>query len=422
MSNLFLDLKTFDVNNMVFVKPLGFGKFSKNLGVYYKGISESKSNNVATENSGESTDEPKVDEDTSAATKSENYRKQKIIIRTPKMLVPFAVKDFSSDGRKSASVSLSFGNVPYLHNEDEIKKFYHAIRKLDETIESTVKANKKAWNLNPKMTFRKSVKTLSENYPYYMSANLVYDKEVGELFNVYDEKAKACSLEEITKRCVASFVLELTDVWFKDDNCGATWTVLQIRKSRPYSVLRELFKAVCFLEDPDDKDDPAVKHLAMLNAQPKNYVPAPPGPPGPPPPPFLKPPTEQYDWSRREKPTAPPSGQANSSTSFTPSLGDLLAAKDRLKKSSTSLKTQKISALIMSNYATQSVSDANQKPDDESSEENIETDKKSDIDIDLEVEKVAELDEPDEPKPKIIKKKIIKKKLVKPKKPLSQKT
>jgi hypothetical protein len=421
MENIFLDLRTLDVENMIFVKPLGFGKFSKNLGVYYK----SPQPEVKDDETVENTEEKKPD----------NTRRQKIIIKTPKMLVPFAIKDFSGeDGRKSASVSLSFGNVPYLHNEDEIKKFYHAIRKIDETIESTIKANKKTWNLDPKMTFRKSIKTLSENYPYYMSGNLAYDKEVGELFNVYDEKAKACNLADITKRCVASFVLELTDVWFNDINCGASWTVLQIRKSKPYSTLRELFKTVCFLEDPDDKDDPVLKHLASL--QPKPIATSPSyyniGPPAPHPINYHRP-RDETDWSR-PIPSAPPPPPSNSSaTSFTPSLNELLAAKDRLKKSSTNLKTQKISALIMSNYATQSVSDATKSKTEDDLEE---PDTKSDVEIDLEEEKpqsevatnTPELTDKttNDPITKLktvtVKKKIIKKKIVKPKKALSQKT
>ncbi len=98
---------------------------------------------------------------TNSSEKKIITKKQKIIIRTPKMIAPFRVKEFDNNGRKSYQVYSLFNTMTNIYNEEDIKKFHAFIKKTDTINEETVLEYKDTWKLPEKYKYV----NLSKNYP-----------------------------------------------------------------------------------------------------------------------------------------------------------------------------------------------------------------------------------------------------------------
>lgn len=263
--DLFIDIDKFDEENISYVKPILFYQVTKNMGVYYEKIvepkklksskSETKSKSKSKKNSG-----------SKKTTLSETIpvkpkRKQKIIVQTPKMVVPFGVKEFDNNGRKSYNMCLSFSSLTNLYNDDDIKKFYYFIKKIDTINQETISEYIKPWKLPKNLKYKKTLQRLSDDFPHYMSINMPHDEKLGFLFNTYDESGKKSTIDIIEKRSIVSAVIELTDIKFTDKIFKSNWTVMQIRKFKPYSPIQEFFMTECFICDEDDPEDTVYANL-----------------------------------------------------------------------------------------------------------------------------------------------------------------
>lgn len=229
--DLFIDYNKFNTDTMIYIKPVLFYKVTRNMGIYYKkAIGDGETKN------------------------------QKIIIRTPKMIVPFDIKLFENKetNKKKFKACLSFYAMTNLYNEVEIKNFYSFVKKIDAINEEIVLDHKEAWSLPKKMKYKKTLQRLSTDFPYHMEINLPYDDDNSKfLFNVYDESAKESAIDIIKKKSIVSMVLELTDLRFNDSDYKANWTVMQIRKFKPYSPIQEFFMTGCYICDQDNPEDTA---------------------------------------------------------------------------------------------------------------------------------------------------------------------
>jgi len=235
-ANLFIDQETFDVENIQYIKPVSFPTTSRDMGIYY----------------------------VNPPTKNEKERKQKIIVETPKMCIPFAYKEFINEsGKKYYKMCLSFSTLTNLYNEEEIRNFYEFARKIDKNNVEIIDDNRKKWRLSDAVVYRPTVKKITENFPHVMDVNLPYDETDGFLFHVYNEKAEKSKLDIITKHCIASCILELTDLTFSKKMYRANWKVLQIRKSKKYSPIQEYFMSGCFICDKDDPDDVVYDNMVI---------------------------------------------------------------------------------------------------------------------------------------------------------------
>lgn len=228
--NLFLNIKEFDDDKIIYIKPLLFYKVAKNMGIYYK-------------------------------NKSKKLKKQKIIIQTPKMIVPFAIKSQNYNDKKLYQMCLSFSTLTNLYNEEEIKDFFNFIKKIDNINESTINEYKKKWDLPKDLVYKKTLRRSSTDFPYYMNLNLPYDADTGFLFNIYDENANKSNIDIIKKRSIVSAIIELTDIKFTDIEFKCNWTLMQVRKFKPYSPIQEFFMSACFICDQDDPEDLAYAKL-----------------------------------------------------------------------------------------------------------------------------------------------------------------
>lgn len=250
--DIILNYNDFNEEHIIFIKPVAFYKVTKNMGIYYnKEIIE------------------KSDTDTGSDKKKNKkekipkpiFKRQKIIIQTPKMMVPFDVKEFVNKDRKSYQMTLSFAPLTNLYNENEVKKFFLFMRKIDSVIDETISDHLTEWKLPQKIKYTRSLKKLSSDFPHMFNMNLPYDEKEGFLFNVYDESATKSNIAIIKKRCVVSAILELTDLRFGDSEYRANWNVMQIRKFKPYSPIQEFFMSGCFIIDEDDPEDQAYAQI-----------------------------------------------------------------------------------------------------------------------------------------------------------------
>lgn len=231
LEDLFINIGKFDENNIVYSKPLSFPKVSKNLGIYYK-------KKIADEDS------------------KKKIIKQKIIIETPKMLVPWDIKEYTTDsGKKYCTLSISFASISNLYNEDDINKFFNFIKKIDKNNEEVIIDYRKEWGLSKQILYKPSVQRTSDKYSYFMNLYLPSDDIRGLLFDVYDEDANKSDLKIIGKRSIIKVVLELSNINFSLTESRARWTILQIRKFKPYSPIQEFFLSKCVICDQDDPED-----------------------------------------------------------------------------------------------------------------------------------------------------------------------
>lgn len=246
--NIYVDVNTFDVETISYNKPILFYKVNRNMGIYYK---------------------KEIPENTNITEKksTKNTKKQKIIFQTPKMVVPFDIKEFKNEesGKSTYKMCLSFSTLTNLYNEDEIKHFYQFMKKIDTVNEETIMAHKKEWGLPSKIEYKKSIQRLNKDFPPSMGINLPHDEKLKFLFKVYDENALESNISIIDKKSIVSVVLELTDLRFSDTDFRANWTVLQIRKFKPYSSIQEFFMSRCFIYDSNDAENKANQELIEHN-------------------------------------------------------------------------------------------------------------------------------------------------------------
>lgn len=183
------------------------------------------------------------------------------------MIVPFSIKEFDNNGKKTYNMCLSFSPQTNIYNDEEIKKFYYFIKKIDNINEETVSEHRKEWGIPKKLTYRKTLQRLSDESPYHIRLNLPYNDKNGFLFHVYDESANKSNIDIIEKRSIVSIVLELTDLKFTDTEYRCSWTVMQIRKFKPYSPIQEFFLTACYICDQDDPEDKAYAKLIEMYQQ-----------------------------------------------------------------------------------------------------------------------------------------------------------
>ena len=337
--DLFIDINTFNVENISYVKPILFYKVTKSMGIYYKKplLSDSKSDSQLESKIKSS---KKNNSDTTPI-------KRKIIIKTPKMSVPFNIKEFENKGKKTYKLSLSFNTLTNIHNEEEIKKFFYFIEKIDQTNKETVDSYKKKWGLPSNIEYIKTIQFLSENFPPFMSVNLPYDEKLGFLFHVYDDELQKSSIDIIEKRSIISLALELTELRFGETDYRSAWTVLQIKKHKPYSEEQEYFMKECLIHnDKESKTEDISREkiiqivesymqgIGYMNQMKQCPIPI-----------HIPIPIPPTPYIRLPPPPPPPMPSAKSSYR-PPSLSELLQAKKSLKKTFTVEKSLDLHSIM----------------------------------------------------------------------------
>jgi hypothetical protein len=162
-----------------------------------------------------------------------NDRKNRIVIQTPNMSLPFGVTPYTeaSTGEiQSYSIDLSFRG----HDTDpKIAEFLSKMRHIDDIIVSEgVKQSKEYFGKQMARDlvvefYRKLIKDPSnQQYAPTMRCKVpVYNGEPTSLF--FDENRQPTTIDSITKGCSVRMILEMSSLWFVNKNFGATWKVVQ---------------------------------------------------------------------------------------------------------------------------------------------------------------------------------------------------
>jgi hypothetical protein len=156
------------------------------------------------------------------------YNRKKIIIKTPRMMIPFDI--VNNNNFYSLCISFSKKNI-----DKNIKEFYNFIKFLD-------KKNKK--NINKKLIYKKSLSSFN-GFDKFISLNMPY-KNNNFLFDAYNENNNKINVNEITKYNEVSIIIELSYIWLNKKKAGCQWNILQIKK---YNYLN---LDVCLIIDDDD--------------------------------------------------------------------------------------------------------------------------------------------------------------------------
>lgn len=279
-NELLFDINEFDEDNLIFIKPMFFYKINKNIGIYYK--PEKNINKKFLFNG-----------------------KQKIILQTPKMYSVFGVKKLVYSDFEINKLALSFSTITNLYNDENIKKFFNFVKKVDTVTEEIISYNRKKWNLPKKISLSPSLFRTSEKYSYYMNIFLPIDKNE-TLFHVYNENNEKSSIDIIDSKSIVTAVLELTDIKFTDSKYYINWKVLQLKKCKKISIIQELFLSCCFVDDKIITDK--TKHII------------------------------EHKSSEYKEPVTKQSNHNDICIFKPPSLDELLDAKKLLKKTKTNVK------------------------------------------------------------------------------------
>lgn len=284
MSDCFTDYKSFNPDDIIFVKPSSFksNKSAINYISIYAGCFG---------------------------------KRKKIVIKTPKMSVPFEIKPVKDKQRRDLTISF----LPHrnLHNEDEVTDFMVFIKKIDKYFIGAIKDLQSNLNIDEKITYWNTLTRKSNDYPYYMSIGLPEDNGVS-MFSVYDENAVKSNVDIIKRFNVVSVVIQLSELIFIDrenDNgvfMKCKWDVLQVRKFTPRNKINELFLNECCIYDDDES-----QKTKITRTQSQPVLPVPLSSSIPPPPP-IKP--------QQAKP-------ANDIQKYIPNPAELQNARKKLKKS-----------------------------------------------------------------------------------------
>jgi hypothetical protein len=222
------------------------------------------------------------------------YNDKKIIIKSPKMQLPFDIKKFGVFFK----MAMSFGVIS--NDNKPLKKFYRFLRVLDDYIKEIVKTKFKKWGYSSKSKYYPCINKSNGDYPPIIITNLPFEfkpqapsdgnltediNDINFMFKVFNENSKEMKITDIKPKTYVSVIMELSDVWISNNECGCNWNILQIKKYNSPTKFYELCLSECLIDDPDDP----VK-LVIPEKKPV-YLPPPPPPPQvtgiphPPPPP-----------------------------------------------------------------------------------------------------------------------------------------
>jgi len=181
-----------------------------------------------------------------------------MMIRTPKMRLPFGVSKFEGDNSIKYSLDMSFDNMEV---NQQNKEFFDLIKQIDEKIiaDAQQKANSLAW-LRKKQVSEDVVKTL-----YTPSIKRSKDKETGEFTDKYPPTFKAklpfwdnafqlevynydrTKIENnftdmVNKGQYVSALIKPKQLWFSGGKFGLSWSVSQLKLYKPKDLISYAFR------------------------------------------------------------------------------------------------------------------------------------------------------------------------------------
>jgi hypothetical protein len=160
----------------------------------------------------------------------EGFKYNRIFLKTPRMRLAFDPKN-----NKYNTITLALHPLT-----EEIKDFYNFIKQVDKL------NKKKILEIvnNKKIKYRSNIiKKKKTNYRY-IQFNL------SNSCTIFNNNRELSSLSDMTIQNDVKLLIELNHIWIKDNKCGSSWEVYQI-KYYPFLINLE----DCFILSDDEEDE-----------------------------------------------------------------------------------------------------------------------------------------------------------------------
>ena len=155
------------------------------------------------------------------------YKNRDIFVKTPKIVAPFDLNIYLSNSNENIYyyvLSMTDSDI-----DTNIEKFNLFLRKIETSIQLTVKKNLLKWGCEyafNDLIFKSCIKD-SDGIDLF---RLKINPKITEL---YDEQGQFKDFDEIetlvTKQCHIISLIELNNIWIKSTEYGLTWKVHQMR-------------------------------------------------------------------------------------------------------------------------------------------------------------------------------------------------
>jgi len=159
----------------------------------------------------------------------EEFKYNRIFLKTPRMRLAFDPKN-----NKYNTITLSLHPLT-----DEIKEFYNFIKEVDKL------NKKKILEIidKRKIKYRSNIIKKKQTNYRYIQFNL------SNSCTVFNNKRELSSLSDLTIQNDVKLLIELNHIWIKDNKCGSSWEVYQIKY---YPFLINLDD--CFISSDEEEE------------------------------------------------------------------------------------------------------------------------------------------------------------------------
>lgn len=219
MSVKFVDYKTYDVDDLTFSEPSRTFPRYRRIQVY-----------------------------------PDEKQKKKVVVQTPKMIMPFDMRKTTYSNKVYYHMSLSFRRRAASKN---VQLFLEFMQDLDDRILEVVRENRDDWIPEKhKYSFRRSV--LDEEFNPYISVRCPYEGQFR--FNVFDKDKNQIDASALVQDSELSVIMELSELWINTQKreFGCNWVVLQVKK---YGVLSYVLEDCLFEDEDEDENEETVRYV-----------------------------------------------------------------------------------------------------------------------------------------------------------------
>lgn len=173
-------------------------------------------------------------------------KRSKIVIKTPKMLLPFGC---NKDANGNYYLLASSESIPEIHNEREIKEIMRFFEDIEDACETFVSQKHAKWGIK-KYDYRSFILDGDDQYTnkIYFPLRRAGDKILAGLF---DDTGKKIEIGDFSVKCVVKMALELSYLYYHPGTSTfrTKWNVMQVLKCQFVNDLHYSMMESCFLVD-----------------------------------------------------------------------------------------------------------------------------------------------------------------------------
>lgn len=158
--------------------------------------------------------------------------KQRIVIQTPAMVMPFGVTPYQETGGdiQSYSIDLSFRTAD---TDPKVADFLQKIKALDKLLVDTATESSEEWfgrSMDRQLVsefYRTLLNNKNPDYPPTIRIKVGVNVSGEPAAQFFDENRNPVGIEYLGKGCTVKMICELSSVWFVNKTFGATFRLIQ---------------------------------------------------------------------------------------------------------------------------------------------------------------------------------------------------